>query len=339
MQMLFDSMETEQFQPMEPQSPPDSDMCVIVKNTFIDLARPSVDATPSLRRAKTFPLSYDYETSEDSDATSETDAFDMEDSWADVINTPMTDVEDMADLMAFERYQYLEAPVLACKEQAPMCSWNALPLWQAMYTPQPNEALPQIAMPKFIEQAPQTCMPQQPCKPVAPVAESTTHMPSPTAQESDCGSQPQEQHRLTCSRNDGTFEVIWHVEKRWLSSESRLITSPSFLISFGSGLPEASCKLVLHAQGSTFKKSRGHGHFDIKCESVLPEASSCVSASFSIGTGLKEQPARGPVLHSFAESATCGLPDDEDDWYLRGAVNKQTKTVPLRVQITPTTCA
>jgi len=326
MQMLFNSMETEQFQAMEPQSPPhcsDNDMCVIVKNTFIDLARSSGDATPSLRRAKTFPLCCDYETSEGSDATSEIDAFDMEDSWEDVINTPMTEVEDMADLMAFERYQYLEAPlqnvVLACKEPAPMCSWNTLPLWQAMYTPQPNEALPQIAMP---------------CKPVAPVAESTD-MPSSTEQESDCSNQPQEQHRLSCSHTDGSFEVIWHVEKRWLSSESRLITSPSFVISFGSGLPEASCKLVLHAQGSTFKKSRGHGHFDIKCESVLPEASSCVSASFSIGTGLKEQPARGPVFHSFAESATCGLPTDENDWYLRGAVNKQTKTVPLRVQITP----
>jgi hypothetical protein len=170
-------------------------------------------------------------------------------------------------------------------------------------------------------------MPQQPCKPVALVPDSTD-VPSPTEQE---------QHGLTCSHKEGSFDVIWHVEKRWLSSESRLITSPSFLISFGSGLPEASCKLVLHAQGSTFKKARGHGHFDIKCESVLPEASSCVSASFSIGTGLKEQPARGPVFHSFAESATCGLPDDQDDWYLRAGVNKKEKTVALRVQITPMT--
>jgi len=145
----------------------------------------------------------------------------------------------------------------------------------------------------------------------------------------------QEQHRLKCVCSEGKFRVIWHVEKRKLSTTEKQIISPSFRISFGAGLPEASCKLVLHSQGPSFQRSRGHGQVHIKCETVLPEDSSHVSASFIVGTGLKEQPARGPVRHSFAQSATCGLSKKQDVWDLRACVNKMTKTVAIRVEITP----
>jgi len=146
---------------------------------------------------------------------------------------------------------------------------------------------------------------------------------------------PKDPPRVSCSCSDGVTEVVWHVEKRWLSSDNRLITSPSFLIPLGEGQSETSCKLILHAQGASFKKARGHGHFNLKCDSDLLAN---VNVTFTMGLGPKEQAARGPVLHSFADSATCSLPQEQEEWDLRASLMKQSKTVPLRVQIAPVTC-
>merc|ERR1719217_1598681 len=204
-----------------------------------------------------------------------------------------------------------EPPV---KLPAPVPVLNPVPLWQAMYAPQ-SLATSQVSDPS-----------------VVPNLQKQDPLPSEPV-----SSRPvQEQHKLTCTCNDsGTYQVVWHVERRQLALQDKQIASPSFLISFGNGLPEASCKLVLHSKGPSFQKARGHGQIGIKCETILPETASQVSARFIVGTGRKQQPARGPALHDFAESATCGLPKGEDDWDMRASVQKTMKTVAIRVEITP----
>jgi len=190
-----------------------------------------------------------------------------------------------------------------------------VPLWQAMYAPQ-SLATSQVSDPSVVPN-----LQKQDPLPSEPVSSWPV----------------QEQHKLTCTCSDsGTYQVVWHVERRQLATQDKQIASPSFLMSFGNGLPEASCKLVLRSKGPSFLKAHGHGQIGIKCETILPETASQVSACFSIGTGKKQQPVRGPVFHDFAESATCGLPDAEADWDLRSSVYKSSKTVAIRVDITPT---
>jgi len=304
----------------------DADLDVRVKNTFISIACVTANSLHGLRRLKTFPLrradaddcvsvATEISTAECSEVSSEVSSeesceYSSEDSELD----DQINEEDMPDFDLTTPWAYPEEDLHAdaCNADASSqpsfslpCS-TVVPLWQAMYV--------SISYPQAV------IMPE----------ELTEQVPV-------VNRQVQEQHHLMCECIDGSFQVMWHVEKRQLASSDKQISSPSFLISIGEGLPEVSCKLVLHAQGSSFQKARGHAHVSIKCETMLPETASPdpVSARFIVGTGRKQQPARGPVLHNFADGATCSLPEEEADWDMRASVFKASKTVAVRVEISP----
>jgi len=310
----------------------DCDLRVSVKHTFIHVEHTSVDAQPKVPRARTYPLHEGDSAAEEggnqivsNEPETLKPASDRPDSDLPTILLRKT-ISPASDLPETPKPEnlYPETPMdnalsdstfamsMTCSA-CDLLSNNlvSIPIWQALYTHVASQE-------RFYE-----------------LGANCSDLPSNAERESEVCVPLQEQHRLTCCCSQGAFRVMWHVEKRRLSSQEKQIISPSFFISLGEGLPEASCKLVLNAQGQSFKRSRGHGQIHIKCETVLPEAASWVSARFMVGAGLKEQPARGPVVHSFDESATCGLSKKHGVWDLRASVNKMTKTLAIRVEIIP----
>jgi len=305
----------------------DSKVCVKIKNTFISVAQSSADSARScFRRVKTFPLSC-----EESAEQAREESTEVEESSAQAEKVSQADSGDSnSDLDADATSAGLITPwaypdeglqeyfpsndISLTSSPGKVLSFslpcNAPPhIWQNLYAPRSTKALEETL-------------------PAAAMPKSKQHT-------SVRSGQVQEQHHLTCKHNHGKFQVMWHIDKRQLSYVDKQIASPSFFISLGEELPEASCKLVLHAQGASFLKARGHAHLSIKCDTILPETAFPVSVRFIVGTGRKEQPARGPVIHNFAEGATCGLPEDEEDWDMRSSVYKSTRTVAVRVEITP----
>lgn len=87
--------------------------------------------------------------------------------------------------------------------------------------------------------------------------------------------------------------------------------------------------------GASFKKSRGHGFVQLKCEAELAEAIANVRFRISIGSGDKLQPPRGPVSHNFSSSAVCGLPKDQEEWDFSSVVDPDSATFVVCLEIVP----
>lgn len=138
---------------------------------------------------------------------------------------------------------------------------------------------------------------------------------------------------VTCSYSHGVAHISWQVESRALRSYDKQVVSLCFTVQMGEKLPDLAFKLTLHSSGANFKKSRGQGSVTLKCESECLNASTPAKLYFSVGAGEKEQARRGPIIHSFDNSATCSLPKGEDTWGLNAAVDKKTKTFTIFVEI------
>merc|ERR1712187_757942 len=121
--------------------------------------------------------------------------------------------------------------------------------------------------------------------------------------------------RIRC----GHFRICWTVDARKLRGNDKQAVSPPFDLSFGTRLPNVTFKMmiypkIIHAEkgGASFKKARGKGHIQLKCESELPAGSAKVSFCLSIGSKNSMKTPRGPVFHDFSSSAVCGLSEEWD---------------------------
>merc|ERR1712241_1381609 len=133
------------------------------------------------------------------------------------------------------------------------------------------------------------------------------------------------------SAGSGSYRVFWQVPARDLAGDGHRLLSPSFQFSFGTKLPNVSFKLMLFASGArSFKKAKGRGYFELKCESAIPAFASA-RLTFLISVG--NQPARGPVDHDFSSRACCGLPKKQEVWSLSSVVNPQTNTCPVCLEV------
>jgi len=156
----------------------------------------------------------------------------------------------------------------------------------------------------------------------------------PVAQSSSASSTPPPPPlEQVFSPVSGGHSIYWHVPARELSSDGSRFLSPPFELSFGSNLPNVSFKVLLNvARARSFKKSKGCGYFQLKCESSLA-ASTNARVTFQVS--VDGQTARGPVEHDFASKATCGLPQGQEVWNLSHAVNPKTKTCRVCLEILP----
>jgi hypothetical protein len=143
----------------------------------------------------------------------------------------------------------------------------------------------------------------------------------------------QNQLLRSSSVNSGIDRVHWTVDARKLKTNDKGAVSPTFHISLcGQDIP---FKMHIHAKavsggkgGSGFRKSKGHGSIELKCEGSFGDgADARATYRLSIGSGnskdlAKQQNFRGPVSHNFANGAVSGLKKGEEDWDFAAAVDE-----------------
>mmetsp|Transcript_135946 Transcript_135946/g.271211 ORF Transcript_135946/g.271211 Transcript_135946/m.271211 type:complete len:391 (-) Transcript_135946:461-1633(-) len=173
--------------------------------------------------------------------------------------------------------------------------------------------------------------------PAAPtMALGTSNMPSAMH-----AAQPQTLTRAFCV-NTGCFRTLWWADARKLRGNDKQAVSPPFDLSFGDSFPSMTFKMMIYPKamndlkgGASFKKAKGRGLVQLKCEAELSGAIANFSFRISIGMGDKKQAPRGPKVHNFSASAVCGLDKDVEEWDFQSVVDAKSMTFVVCVEIVP----
>jgi hypothetical protein len=107
------------------------------------------------------------------------------------------------------------------------------------------------------------------------------------------------------------------------------VVSPEFLLEVA-GQGPLRFKIAIHPtavvdkfHGRGFKKAKGRGNLELKCESDIPAgASSEVTFCFRIGREDRMQPRRGPFTHDFSERVCAQLPKNQQEWDFKAAIDE-----------------
>jgi len=133
--------------------------------------------------------------------------------------------------------------------------------------------------------------------------------------------------------------IQWHVDARKLRGNDKQAVSPPFELSFGNQL--VTFKMMLYPKvvsdakgGASFKKAKGTGFVQLKCEAELSEDVAQVKFRIGIGNGsLAER--RGPISHNFSQSAVCGLPKDQEEFDFPSVIDADSMTFLIVLEIVP----
>merc|ERR1719341_1604751 len=90
--------------------------------------------------------------------------------------------------------------------------------------------------------------------------------------------------------------------------------------------------------GASFKKAAGRGYVDLVCESDLPAVVPDVTFQIALGSGETRLKTRGPVRHNFAQRSVGGLPRREGLWDFNLAVDRETQTFIVRLEVLSSIC-
>jgi len=141
----------------------------------------------------------------------------------------------------------------------------------------------------------------------------------------------------------GVFEVQWFVDARKLRGNDKQAVSPPFELPLGlHGAARAVFKLMIYAKSTTdrkggacFKKARGRGTIQLKCQGDVLEASGDASFRIAIGSGVRAQPPRGPIAHNFASNAVRGLEEEEEEWDFATVIDDESLTFLVKLEFVP----
>eukprot|EP00929_Paragymnodinium_shiwhaense_P096645 TRINITY_DN5829_c0_g1_i1.p1 TRINITY_DN5829_c0_g1~~TRINITY_DN5829_c0_g1_i1.p1 ORF type:complete len:303 (-),score=45.61 TRINITY_DN5829_c0_g1_i1:261-1169(-) len=154
-------------------------------------------------------------------------------------------------------------------------------------------------------------------------------LPTPAASESRDTS-PSECSYAACAE---ASTIAWTVDARKLDSDNKVIVSPSFDVDVaGQTVPFKVIltpkETVVKKGGPSFKRSKGHGTIQLKCESAGAFAKP-VEIKFAVGrSGLK-----GPVVHDFDNAGVCTLKRQKAHWNFSQAVDAPSQTFDIRIEI------
>jgi len=124
----------------------------------------------------------------------------------------------------------------------------------------------------------------------------------------------------------------WAVDARKLKKNERVIVSPLFDLPIKAGCA-VPFRLMLFPkkEAGSFRAANGSGSILLKCEAAAQESpESTLAVRFSIN----RQPARGPVVHNFAQSGVCSLPEEIQEWNFLRAVDQASQSLVVRVEVT-----
>jgi len=261
---------------------------LLVKNTFIDI-KPSA---PDLRRVKSAPVKGGDEGSgsSDDDAPEQTESYEGEGDPSELEPPP-------------EPHSLIRMQTRDTYETAEMWSWAQPGQQQPVYQqqthmiPMQTAAVPVIMVPVgtgvgFVGlPAPfEASMVQQPLRCArepndqpnmassSGAAGDVESQPPTDASQSSPSPQPQTLTRVfSISRN--AFRINWTVDARKLRGNDKQAVSPPFELSFGPGHPSVTFKMMIYPKvssenkgGASFKKAKGKGSIQLKCEAELEEA-------------------------------------------------------------------
>jgi len=133
----------------------------------------------------------------------------------------------------------------------------------------------------------------------------------------------------TYSIGSDAHRVWWNVDARKLKGADKHTISPPFNLSLRGEVcdREFPFKMTIYAKavsdgkgGGSFKKARGRGYVQLKCEGDCQDA--LAETVFRITVG--QEPPRGPVRHNFAQSSVCGLPKEHQEFNFSKQVDEDT---------------
>lgn len=129
---------------------------------------------------------------------------------------------------------------------------------------------------------------------------------------------------------NGNIKISWPVDAKKLSGKDKQIISPSFEI-----FPGSSFKLMIKAKSmgdrkgqANFQKARGFGSVELK---LLEGTASAPTLRFRISLGGSSP--RETVEHDFGNNTVGGLPGSENLFDLKSAVDSETSTVLLSLEV------
>lgn len=143
-----------------------------------------------------------------------------------------------------------------------------------------------------------------------------------------------------CSRS-GRTDACWTVSARKVQGTDKQAVSPPLEVPLGQKGDHVRLRIVLYPKASAsnhalnFKKARGRGYIQVKCESSSIHHPALVRVTLSVGTGCRAQAVRGPIWHDFGVKGICALPKDHENWDFCSAVSKETMVFPVFISITP----
>jgi len=147
---------------------------------------------------------------------------------------------------------------------------------------------------------------------------------------------------VTEKLSSGKTRTFWALDARKLDSQDKQAVSPVFEIEMPGEQEPLPFRLVIKPtpkndgrRGAGFKKSKGKGRIELKCEAPRDCGSQDIVFRFAIGRGEGRQPTRGPVAFNFAEhGSTSGLPKGVDEWDFGTAVD-ECKTFLVILEVMP----
>merc|ERR1719188_1809171 len=206
-----------------------------------------------------------------------------------------------------------------------------------VFIPMPTYAIPIMAMqaaPVGMQPAMQPLMPTVP-EGGAPVAPMT---PADSARDAAPVPVPQTLQRTT-SVNSSCHRVAVTLNARKLTGNDKQAVSPSFDLNVGGR--SAPFKIMIYPTitneqkgGASFKKSKGKGTVQIKCEEALAEgAFPPLKFRIAIGSGDNRAAFRGPWTHDFCVTNMWAL--QTEVWDFLSVVDQRSSTfaVVLETQI------
>jgi len=140
------------------------------------------------------------------------------------------------------------------------------------------------------------------------------------------------QEMLFTEDNHGISTVTWTGDGRKVGSTNAQMVSVAFLLRERGGNMHKAQIRINPRGGASFKKAKGHGEIEVKCD-TLPEATSSLTFWFAVSSGREGsgvfQGPRGPVtkcLSDMKNSITFGLPKDSEYWDVASSVDKSSNT-------------
>jgi hypothetical protein len=141
--------------------------------------------------------------------------------------------------------------------------------------------------------------------------------------------------KITVADGRCGVRASWTVDAQKLVSSNTHATSPSFELAHG-----LKGKLMLHPTvngtrkgQAAFRKAKGRGSLEFKCEADSLVNLPPVTFFQYIGSGNQEQSRRGPVTHTFDHGYVCRLPKDQDEWNFNTAVDKSSQTFSVHIEM------